>query len=51
MPVALQRAVPAPVNGLPAGMPPSGVMRRILPSRMFWSRDASFWLPQPLSNG
>ncbi len=42
-PVTLQRAVPAPTNGLPGGMPPVLVIRRIFPMSTCWSRAASFW--------
>ncbi len=42
-PVRLQRAVPAPWNGLLGGIPPVLVIRRILPTSACWSRAASFW--------
>src|SRR6185295_3238852 len=48
-PVTLQRAVPAPWNGLPAGIPPSLVIRSTLPVSVCWSREASLLPWQPLS--
>jgi hypothetical protein len=45
-PLRLQRALSVPVYGLVVGMPPLGVMRRILPSRTCESREASFELWQ-----
>jgi hypothetical protein len=47
-PVTLQRAVPAPWNGFEGGIPPSLVMRRILPVSTCWSREASLEPAQPL---
>ena len=49
LPATLQRAVPAPWKGLPAGMPPVSVMRRILPIITWRSREASLAPAQPLS--
>ena len=48
-PLVLQRALSVPRNGFDGGMPPVDVMRRIFPTRTFWSRDASFAPPQPES--
>ena len=42
-----QLAVPAPRNGLSAGTPPSRVILRIFPERVFWLRDAWFAPAQP----
>ena len=50
-PVTLQRAVPGPLEGVAGGMPPSRVMRRILPISMCWSRDASLAPAQPQAPG
>ena len=41
-PVWLHRPLFAPVYGLDAGIPPSRLMRKTLPSTMFRSREASF---------
>ena len=42
LPVTLQRSLSGPVNGLSVGMPPDGVMRKILPESPPRSRAASF---------
>lgn len=41
-PASLHRSLFAPVDGLDAGIPPSRLMRKTLPSRIFRSRAASF---------
>ena len=44
----LQRAVPAPVKGLPGGTLPSRSIRRIFPTGALRSREASLEPAQPL---
>jgi hypothetical protein len=48
-PVALQRALPGPTNGLSVGMPPLAVMRSTFPTSTLRSREALLAIPQPLS--